>query len=808
MSGTWKISAALERTKLSAKEDDWNLHGGSSSATTSSSRTRSGRVVPGFAEVTLDCMSTSSGSDYESEESESSLVETSDDDAMEVVEEEPPKPPASRIIVEVDSLTKAFAANAKCKSCNEALAFEVKTTCIASNVILSCTSRKCGYVFHSDPPAATTLHAGTNDKRERSTDYAINVLYVLSFLSSGDGCSEAARVLELLGLPNDTTMESRSFTIIEERIGPSIRKLTQELLLENLTEEVQLTMAASNEHDADDFKIWKSSVEAGFVGDLSIRKYPLLTVSYDMAWQQRSSGHRYNSPSGHALMCGARTRKPLSLVIHRKICNFCKAYKKKNPDALFVPDHRCWKTHTGSSKAMEAQGCLDLVVDMYDNKRCIVKGIVIDDDATTKATVRWSNQDWMLNNNTNRPPRVLLKTGNEQGKYKSRPNKGKLPRHIPEPAWVHDPNHRKRVLTGDLHKLLASKVSNRFTMTKMDISRLGKNYGYMVRSLNMDMSPEDMSMAGKAVLEHHFDNHIYCGDWCRRKLQTGQQLIDSTRYYRSLTLDAVLHETLEKLLARFITLENLREVAHGLDTQMNESFNNSASWLAPKNKIYCGSGSLTNRISIALGFQSIGSEEYYKRLFKDLGITITPNIAHCLKVKGSHRDKRLMNIKTTAAKKGRIQKKYTQLKLDEQIAKKERAKRAGTYVSGINVAEGAQDGYTLEELNAAGDGNERAPSKHRARKDVVCPHCQLKGHSTKRSKHCTMNSKFGLPPPPVSAPAIQAVNDADACDKDDHFPLQDDIPSDGDMSDLEGFFDAGTWSDSDKDSTTMSVGSL
>jgi hypothetical protein len=55
-----------------------------------------------------------------------------------------------------------------------------------------------------------------------------------------DGCTEAGRLLGLLGLPNDTTMESRSFTIIEERIGPAIRNITNNILHENLINEVKL----------------------------------------------------------------------------------------------------------------------------------------------------------------------------------------------------------------------------------------------------------------------------------------------------------------------------------------------------------------------------------------------------------------------------------------------------------------------------------------------------------------------------------------------------------------------------------------
>jgi hypothetical protein len=91
--------------------------------------------------------------------------------------------------------------------------------------------RKCGFIHYSDPRALVNINS--KDNRERSTDYAINVLYVVGFLSVGDRGTEAARLLGLLGLANSTTMKTRSFTIIEERISPSIRTVTNNMLLEN-----------------------------------------------------------------------------------------------------------------------------------------------------------------------------------------------------------------------------------------------------------------------------------------------------------------------------------------------------------------------------------------------------------------------------------------------------------------------------------------------------------------------------------------------------------------------------------------------
>jgi hypothetical protein len=111
-----------------------------------------------------------------------------------------------------------------------------------------------GFINYSDPPAKVTLL--TQDNRVQSTDFAINSLYVLSFLSCGDGCTEAARVLGLLGLPNDTTMESTSFGIIEGRMSGKLQGLTVELLEETLTEEVRRAITKSSVHNEKDFILW------------------------------------------------------------------------------------------------------------------------------------------------------------------------------------------------------------------------------------------------------------------------------------------------------------------------------------------------------------------------------------------------------------------------------------------------------------------------------------------------------------------------------------------------------------------------
>jgi hypothetical protein len=150
------------------------------------------------------------------------------------------------------------------------------------------------------------------------------------------------------------------------------------------------------------------------------------------------------------------------------------------------------------------------------------------------------------------------------GELKKREDNGKLPAHIPEPLFIADPNHHRKGLTGKLIKLCAQKIEVRGTLTHMDCTRIGKNFGYMARTLR-SRPVDEFEDAAKAVLLHHFDDHTYCGAWCPRKLETQEQRDAKARYYRCKEKDADLHDLLEKQMALFIQLDKLTDMAHGLD---------------------------------------------------------------------------------------------------------------------------------------------------------------------------------------------------------------------------------------------------
>ena len=223
----WKADRAIEAMKLASAQSGWNLAAG-----TMQSRTRhSGNGRPDLTGVAqrkrfhyesdtdssflLDEDNDAAGSDDEDSVADESLSSFSEE-----------KPSTKRAILEVDALSKLFEKHCACPVCKKALTLSVDSVCLASSLTAVCSTRGCGYVAHSDPPAKANIQVRNFpfDRRERTTDYAINIIYALGIISVGDGCVEAGRFLGLLSLPTDTSMERRSFPTIEERIGPAMTR--------------------------------------------------------------------------------------------------------------------------------------------------------------------------------------------------------------------------------------------------------------------------------------------------------------------------------------------------------------------------------------------------------------------------------------------------------------------------------------------------------------------------------------------------------------------------------------------------------
>ncbi len=114
-------------------------------------------------------------------------------------------PKASRSIVENDPLSHLIANNCVCRHCGGTLQLSFKSIGIATTPMLSCIG--CKLMCASDIER-TTLPRG---KHPRTSDFSVNCQYIAACIASGDGGSEAGRILGLLDLPNYATMEKFTF---------------------------------------------------------------------------------------------------------------------------------------------------------------------------------------------------------------------------------------------------------------------------------------------------------------------------------------------------------------------------------------------------------------------------------------------------------------------------------------------------------------------------------------------------------------------------------------------------------------------
>jgi hypothetical protein len=124
---------------------------------------------------------------------------------------------------------------------------------------------------------------------------------------------------------------------------------------------------------------------------------------------------------------------------------------------------------------MESSALVQTAHDMLIGDQVLLGTIVADDDSTIQAQMTWSNTDWMINNGTTEPPRVVTKGG----KTSIRPDKGQLHREYPKPKWLNDPSHRGKTLGGDLRSIEKQPKAVSKGINKVDCIKLQCNFVYI-----------------------------------------------------------------------------------------------------------------------------------------------------------------------------------------------------------------------------------------------------------------------------------------------------------------------------------------
>lgn len=114
-------------------------------------------------------------------------------------------PPPCRGIVELKNMKKHVENNLVCAHCHQSVTFECSTAMAATMMpTITCNKSSCGGCHGELPPFGNAVfQVGKN----AGNAHAANVLHALGFLVSGDGGTEAERLLGFLGMPNAATMQ-------------------------------------------------------------------------------------------------------------------------------------------------------------------------------------------------------------------------------------------------------------------------------------------------------------------------------------------------------------------------------------------------------------------------------------------------------------------------------------------------------------------------------------------------------------------------------------------------------------------------
>jgi len=144
----------------------------------------------------------------------------------------------------------------------------------------------------------------------------------------------------------------------------------------------------------------------------------------------------YNSQSGHTTLCGTRTKKVVAFKFFSKLCRTCSDYQKKRDETVPLKTHRCPKNWTESSKAMEPNGILQCVIQVWNSSISWMDDFISDDDSSSRCVVRHPIHIQMLKYFINKWP------VNENGKNVK--CTGQLPTEINAVSTYHvDPSHRR-----------------------------------------------------------------------------------------------------------------------------------------------------------------------------------------------------------------------------------------------------------------------------------------------------------------------------------------------------------------------------
>jgi hypothetical protein len=260
-----------------------------------------------------------------------------------------------------------------------------------------------------------------------------------------------------------------------------------------------------------------------------------------------------------------------------------------------------------------------------------------------------------------------------------------------------------------------------------------RNFAYMIHMYRHD-SFAKFKVAAKAVLEHHFNNHVFCGEWCPAEKWKDDEVQRKALKYRCKVSNAELYQQMSTIHNAYTDVWNLREIYHEVHSNKCESLNGFITKFLPKHKHYCRTIVNRARTYLAIGLDSLGYENYYSVLFSSLGIINTTLTTEHFQRLDRRRIWKAKYDKSDKAKKARKQKLNEKLRMASELLMKDQ-KIGNTY--GSNIAGPQVEGMTL---NVKEEMQSRS-KKGQHRKKPTCNACHTVGHATNKSKDCVLTIK-------------------------------------------------------------------
>ena len=433
-----------------------------------------------------------------------------------------------------------------------------------------------------------------------------------------------------------------------------------------------------------------------------------------MAWCTKGTGKNYNSYTGYGRALGALLKKIINSWIMNRLCRTCEIAERKG---VKPKKHVCIKNWNGSAKAMEAAAILKMVIEGPD-LGYVVDAIVSDDDSTMRAHLCLPCPKEPFDGETPAQTRKRIKD-----------DKGKLPHWIREPNFLADPTHRNKVVASKFYDLATARVSMS-RLTKTHAARLKKDWGYVVAQ-NKTKPIEEFMLAAKAPVEHLFNNHLFCGDWCDalKAAKEGKSYVHPQGWLsRDNPEGEKIYHQLTEITKKYGSRSYLLQSNHEYTTQTNEALNRSQTKTTPKDKVFHTTPSFGYRHAIVVGTHNWGHTEYWKRTFSRLGLAYSDMLLnHLERCDIKKEQKRDIQKRPTVKRKRACKQASTERALlyEERTSGKEHG-------SGIGLDVGHGTKPKKRKTNEKQKSNE--PPK-------PCKWCGASTHKTWRSKSCPKNGE-------------------------------------------------------------------